>query len=123
MASYPERSPASWRSRASDDKRFLPLALMVEAAEQPCCSIILERFHAAQEWVPGILAGAVHAVIELSITLSPRCPRGKACVMSRAGWPHIDTVKLLMDKAVSAKRVARTAWSPWWTTVRSSRLR
>ena len=99
-----------------------PLVLVVKATKQSGCGVILEGLHAAEKWMPGMLAGAIHIVVELAVTLVPRNPRCQTGVMGRTGWPHVGTVKSLMDQSVSAPGIARTTWSPWWTSTWTPRL-
>ncbi len=96
--------------------------LIVQTTKQPCTSIVLERFHAAQQWMIRTVAGAIHAVQILSIALSPWNSCGQTRVMGRARRAEIRAEKTLGDQSIATHRIAGAAWSPWRTSARTTSM-
>ncbi len=89
---------------------------VVKPAKQTRCSKILECLHAAENRMSGTLAGTVHIIEELPITICSRSTRGQTCVMCRTCRSEIRTVKSLRYQAITAESVARAAGAPRWTS-------
>ena len=89
---------------------------MVQSAKQSGSNKILERLHAAKEWMTRSCTGTVHVLVELPVTLTARNTSSQTRIMCRTRWSKINAMKTLANQAISTKRVSWTTWAPWRTT-------
>ena len=100
----------------SIDQRCVNRRSVVKPAKQPCCGKILECLHAAEDRMSRILAGTVHVIQELPITLAAGSAGGQTGVMCRTCRAEIRSKESLSNHTVSAPGIARTARTPRWTS-------
>lgn len=111
------RNPDRIRHRTrSIDQRCVNRRSVVKPAKQPCCGKILECLHAAEDRMSRILAGTVHVIQELPITLAAGSAGRQTRVMCCTCRSDVRTKEFLSNHSISAPGIARTAWTPRWTS-------